>query len=210
MVNQNNEIWVDNLARYIKDGMKLGYYDSYNSVIYKDGKIYESAKNEETEEEIDKKRTLLKFKDINVSVPLHEDGYTQPYLGARISGYYDEGIETFKDIPLYEEDNISSTTELKKYANKLAKKLNIKDFKSNINKFSLISLTHPRGLYEDGGFVDFQIYNYDEEVNFIESKPFVKSVTMGPRILRAETAAVSALSVWQACVGDWNQNEVKN
>lgn len=55
----------------------------------------------------------------------------------------------------------------------------------------------------EGGFSD-------EEVNFIESKPFVKSVTMGPRILRAETAAVSALSVWQACVGDWNQNEVKN
>ena len=48
-----------------------------------------------------------------------------------------------------------------------------------------------------------------EESGYIEGFPFVKSVLMGPRILRAETAAISALSVWQACVGDWKQNEVK-
>ena len=48
----------------------------------------------------------------------------------------------------------------------------------------------------EGGFSD-------EEAKFIESFPFVESVSMGPRILRAETAAVSALSIWQACVGDW-------
>lgn len=48
----------------------------------------------------------------------------------------------------------------------------------------------------EGGFSD-------EEAKYIESFPFVKSVTMGPRILRAETAVVSALSIWQAFVGDW-------
>lgn len=52
----------------------------------------------------------------------------------------------------------------------------------------------------EGGFSD-------EEAKFIESFPFVKSVTMGPRILRAETAVVSALSVWQASIGDWNKKE---
>ena len=34
---------------------------------------------------------------------------------------------------------------------------------------------------------------------------FVIPVTLGPRILRAETAIVSALTLWQAMVGDWNE-----
>jgi len=33
--------------------------------------------------------------------------------------------------------------------------------------------------------------------------PFVRAVGLGPRILRAETAAVAALTVWQAIRGDW-------
>jgi 16S rRNA (uracil1498-N3)-methyltransferase len=33
--------------------------------------------------------------------------------------------------------------------------------------------------------------------------PFVRPVGLGPRILRAETAAVAALAVWQAICGDW-------
>ena len=48
----------------------------------------------------------------------------------------------------------------------------------------------------EGGFSD-------EEAKYIENLSFVRSISMGPRILRAETAVVSALSVWQACVGDW-------
>jgi len=31
----------------------------------------------------------------------------------------------------------------------------------------------------------------------------VKSVSLGPRILRADTAAIAALTLWQACLGDW-------
>jgi 16S rRNA (uracil1498-N3)-methyltransferase len=31
----------------------------------------------------------------------------------------------------------------------------------------------------------------------------VVPVTLGPRILRADTAAISALSLWQAALGDW-------
>mgnify|MGYP003390477695 CR=1 FL=1 len=33
--------------------------------------------------------------------------------------------------------------------------------------------------------------------------PFVVPMTLGPRILRADTAAVAALTLWQASYGDW-------
>ena len=41
------------------------------------------------------------------------------------------------------------------------------------------------------------------ELEMLRHKPFVSPVGLGPRILRAETAAVAALSVWQALTGDW-------
>jgi 16S rRNA (uracil1498-N3)-methyltransferase len=34
--------------------------------------------------------------------------------------------------------------------------------------------------------------------------PFVTPVTLGPRILRADTAALAALALWQAVAGDWS------
>ncbi|MEY4255659.1 MAG: hypothetical protein RLZZ141_886 [Pseudomonadota bacterium] len=34
----------------------------------------------------------------------------------------------------------------------------------------------------------------------------VVPVTLGPRILRADTAAISALSLWQAALGDWRES----
>lgn len=37
----------------------------------------------------------------------------------------------------------------------------------------------------------------------LRAKANVTAVTLGPRILRADTAALSALSVWQALTGDW-------
>ena len=33
--------------------------------------------------------------------------------------------------------------------------------------------------------------------------PFVHPVDLGPRLLRAETAAIAALACWQAVIGDW-------
>ncbi len=33
--------------------------------------------------------------------------------------------------------------------------------------------------------------------------PFAHAVSLGPRILRADTAAVAALTVWQQALGDW-------
>ncbi|MCG8511111.1 MAG: 16S rRNA (uracil(1498)-N(3))-methyltransferase [Rhodospirillales bacterium] len=41
------------------------------------------------------------------------------------------------------------------------------------------------------------------ELDGLKKQPFVTPVTAGPRILRAETAAVAALACWQAFAGDW-------
>jgi len=43
------------------------------------------------------------------------------------------------------------------------------------------------------------------EREMLRALEFVIPVTLGPRILRAETAVVSALTLWQALVGDWDK-----
>ncbi|MFN7224762.1 MAG: RsmE family RNA methyltransferase, partial [Paracoccaceae bacterium] len=48
----------------------------------------------------------------------------------------------------------------------------------------------------EGGFSD-------EEKARLRTLPFVRPISLGPRILRAETAAVAAIVLWQAAVGDW-------
>ncbi|MBV2186699.1 MAG: 16S rRNA (uracil(1498)-N(3))-methyltransferase [Rhizobium sp.] len=48
----------------------------------------------------------------------------------------------------------------------------------------------------EGGFSD-------EERLLLRSLPFVTAIPLGPRILRADTAAVAALAVVQAAIGDW-------
>jgi 16S rRNA (uracil1498-N3)-methyltransferase len=37
----------------------------------------------------------------------------------------------------------------------------------------------------------------------LSALPFAVAVSLGPRILRAETAAVAAMALWQAALGDW-------
>lgn len=37
----------------------------------------------------------------------------------------------------------------------------------------------------------------------LRALPYATPATLGPRILRADTAAISALTLWQAAVGDW-------
>ena len=37
----------------------------------------------------------------------------------------------------------------------------------------------------------------------LRALPFVTPVTLGPRILRADTAALAALTIWQSIKGDW-------
>ena len=42
-----------------------------------------------------------------------------------------------------------------------------------------------------------------EERDRLRALPFVIPVSLGPRILRADTAAISALTLVQAAIGDW-------
>lgn len=48
----------------------------------------------------------------------------------------------------------------------------------------------------EGGFTD-------EERELLRAQDFVRPVSLGPRILRADTAALSLLTLWQAICGDW-------
>ena len=48
----------------------------------------------------------------------------------------------------------------------------------------------------EGGFAP-------EESARIKSLPQTIAVTLGPRILRADTAALAALTIWQSALGDW-------
>ena len=48
----------------------------------------------------------------------------------------------------------------------------------------------------EGGFSD-------AERARLRALPFAHPVSLGPRILRADTAAVAALTVWQQALGDW-------
>ena len=42
-----------------------------------------------------------------------------------------------------------------------------------------------------------------DEQRLLRGLPYVSPLVLGPRILRAETAAVAALACWQATQGDW-------
>jgi 16S rRNA (uracil1498-N3)-methyltransferase len=41
------------------------------------------------------------------------------------------------------------------------------------------------------------------EREILRGRSFITACSLGPRILRADTAAIAALSVWQAALGDW-------
>ena len=42
-----------------------------------------------------------------------------------------------------------------------------------------------------------------QEIGYLKAFSFIKYISLGPRILRAETAALAALTCYQALVGDW-------
>lgn len=51
----------------------------------------------------------------------------------------------------------------------------------------------------EGGFSDV-------ERKMLNSLPFTVRIGLGPRVLRADTAAVAALTLWQATSGDWRNS----
>ncbi|MBL94823.1 MAG: Ribosomal RNA small subunit methyltransferase E [Alphaproteobacteria bacterium MarineAlpha3_Bin5] len=59
-------------------------------------------------------------------------------------------------------------------------------------EFPIVILTGP-----EGGFTL-------NELDLLKSFQFTRSVSLGPRLLRAETAAIAALSCCQALIGDWH------
>ena len=50
----------------------------------------------------------------------------------------------------------------------------------------------------EGGFTP-------EEGERLRALPYTTAVSLGPRILRADTAATTALTLWQAAIGDWDR-----
>ncbi|MDG1438752.1 MAG: 16S rRNA (uracil(1498)-N(3))-methyltransferase [Emcibacteraceae bacterium] len=65
----------------------------------------------------------------------------------------------------------------------------IKDVERNHDKWAIL-------IGPEGGFSV-------EERAMIRAHKNAVAVTLGPRILRADTAAVAALSLWQSYLGDW-------
>jgi len=70
-----------------------------------------------------------------------------------------------------------------------AKKGSTEIVKNNKNSWAIL-------IGPEGGFTDF-------ERKWLVSKNFVQNVSLGPRILRADTAVVAALTLWQSSIGDW-------
>ena len=52
----------------------------------------------------------------------------------------------------------------------------------------------------EGGFTE-------RELDALRNLPFVCAVGLGPRVLRADTAALAALAVFQALLGDWGRGD---
>ncbi len=44
-----------------------------------------------------------------------------------------------------------------------------------------------------------------EERERLRALPFTTAVSLGPRILRADSAAIAAMTLWQAAAGDWDR-----
>lgn len=49
----------------------------------------------------------------------------------------------------------------------------------------------------EGGFAE-------KELEFLRKLDYTEAVSMGKRILRAETAAIASIACWQSICGDWN------
>jgi 16S rRNA (uracil1498-N3)-methyltransferase len=62
------------------------------------------------------------------------------------------------------------------------------------------AVPRPRGVLvgPEGGFAP-------TELDALDDLPFVRKISLGPRVMRADTAAIAALAVIQALAGDWRQ-----
>jgi 16S rRNA (uracil1498-N3)-methyltransferase len=65
------------------------------------------------------------------------------------------------------------------------------------------SWTRPEGALADAILIGPEGGFAEDERALLSRLPFAVPVALGPRILRAETAAVAALTLWQDRFGDW-------
>ncbi len=65
-------------------------------------------------------------------------------------------------------------------------------------RLALENLHPPAAVFvgPEGGFTE-------DERSLLKSMPYVAAISLGPRIMRADTAAVAALALVQATIGDW-------
>ncbi len=68
----------------------------------------------------------------------------------------------------------------------------LKSLNSNADKWAIL-------IGPEGGFAP-------AERAALRARAFVVPVTLGPLILRADTAAIAALALWQAALGDWRRS----
>ncbi|MDB5697673.1 MAG: ribosomal methyltransferase RsmE, partial [Alphaproteobacteria bacterium] len=54
----------------------------------------------------------------------------------------------------------------------------------------------------EGGFTD-------AERAAVRAVPQARPVSLGPRILRADTAAIAAIGIWMAAAGDWDRHAIR-
>ena len=100
---------------------------------------------------------------------------------------------------MYETKNLSEVLKnwpqdrLLYFMDETLKSQNFFDLLQNSNKNKAAILIGP-----EGGFSEQELQN-------LKTHTYAKGATLGPRILRAETAAVAALSCWQMIAGDWSK-----
>ena len=68
----------------------------------------------------------------------------------------------------------------------------------NFNELKRDKVSDPWAILvgPEGGFSE-------KERKRILNEKFVRPISLGPRVLRADTAAVVALTLWQSSIGDW-------
>lgn len=98
----------------------------------------------------------------------------------------------YEPISLYDLLNNWSEEQFLTMCDETGNGKNLQNYLQNYNNLVMSFLVGPEGGFGQNDF------------DLLDSKKFIKKVSMGSRILRADTAAIVALSAYQAIAGDFN------